>query len=585
MAGLGCPTAKPVPQARYRERSFYIEGECVNFRERIVRIAQRNLSPATKHRIRRARRGLLRRLGSERPTSLSRARMAFQAGDYETAAPLLAESLERQPGEIEALRLASRVAMRRGEVTDAATFAMMRHQQLQKPKDWLSARQLAGRLRETDPRWQPIVSGPPPSNPAGEGILYLAKESSPFLHNGFCTRTHESLRALAHAGWKVRAVTMPGFPAVIGVSDPPSESIVEGIRYQHLLPCGAELAGNLAFDEYVSLATQVLAGRVARQRPGLLHVGSGHRGFETALVGNAVARWANIPWIYEVRSFFETTWTADLRYREQGEYYERRFATETRMMHAADMVITLSGPMREEIVNQHGVPVGKIRVVPNAVDLERFRPRERDQSLREQLGLSNRFTLGYVSNLSHPREGQEILIDAVARLRKQGYAAAGLLVGDGSRRTELELLARQLGVGADVIFTGNVPFHMVADYYAQIDLFVVPRIDERAARLVSPMKPFEAMAMKVPVLVADLPALTEIAGSGARARTFRAGDSQSLAHEATVLIDTPAEMARLVSAASQWVQQERSWAAVATAFGKVYDDLLGTIGVGAQKEA
>jgi glycosyltransferase involved in cell wall biosynthesis len=99
------------------------------------------------------------------------------------------------------------------------------------------------------------------------------------------------------------------------------------------------------------------------------------------------------------------------------------------------------------------------------------------------------------------------------------------------------------------------------------------------------MKPFEAMAMKVPVLVADLPALTEIAGSGARARTFRAGDSQSLAHEATVLIDTPAEMARLVSAASQWVQQERSWAAVATAFGKVYDDLLGTIGVGAQKEA
>jgi glycosyltransferase involved in cell wall biosynthesis len=465
--------------------------------------------------------------------------------------------------------------MRRGAVTEAATFATMNVVDKGTPTDWQSARHLIGRVRETDAQWQPIVSAPSAPDPtSAKGVLYLAKESRPFLHNGFCTRTHESLQSLVRAGWDVTGVTMPGFPGVLGVNDAPGTSVVEDVEYQHLLPRAATLVKTLAFDEYVDLSTQVLAGFVARRQPALLHVGSGHRGFETALVGNAVARWARIPWIYEVRSFFETTWTADARYREQGEYYERRFNTETRMMRAANLVITLSGPMRDEIANQHGIPAENIRVVPNAVDLDRFQPRVRDEDLRQRLGLTGSFTIGYVSNLSHPREGQEVLIQAVAGLRKRGRMVTGLLVGDGARRDELELLAGQLGVRRHIVFAGNIPFDQVAQYYAQIDLFVVPRVNERAARMVSPMKPFEAMAMNIPVLVADLPALLEIAGSGERARSFRAGDPQSLAHEVEELMDAPAELARIVSNARRWVELERSWSAVAVAFGAAYEELL-----------
>jgi glycosyltransferase involved in cell wall biosynthesis len=135
-------------------------------------------------------------------------------------------------------------------------------------------------------------------------------------------------------------------------------------------------------------------------------------------------------------------------------------------------------------------------------------------------------------------------------------------------------LARKLGVERDVVFTGDVPFDEVADYYAQIDLFVVPRINERAARMVSPMKPFEAMAMNIPVLVADLPALVEIAGAGERAHMFRAEDPQSLATEVTVLMDAPEHIARLVHNAGRWVRQERAWSTVATAFGEAYDEVL-----------
>jgi glycosyltransferase involved in cell wall biosynthesis len=230
--------------------------------------------------------------------------------------------------------------------------------------------------------------------------------------------------------------------------------------------------------------------------------------------------------------------------------------------------------MRDEIANRHDVATEKIRVVPNAVDISRFVPRQRDASLRARLGLDATFTLGYVSNLSHFREGQEVLIKAAALLRRGGWNASVLIVGDGPRRAQLERLSRKLGIVRSVVFTGNVPFDEVADYYAQIDLFVVPRIDERAARMVSPMKPFEAMAMRIPVLVSDLPALVEIAGGGERAHVFGAGDPEALAMAAAGLIDTPSERSRLSKTAAEWVARERSWGVVARGFSDAYSELL-----------
>lgn len=542
----------------------------------MVAVARQRLSPRAKRRLRRVQRMVLgRRTARVTRAGLAAARACLGSGDYERAAEHVAAVLRRNPDDPRALEVASRVAIKRGSYTEATVHAVHRVERTQDPVHWGSARKLTGRIRETDPRWRPVIAtAPPPPALPSRRVLYLAKESRPFLHNGFCTRSHESLQALARAGWHVFGVTLPGFPGVLGIEDAPERSVVEEVTYHHLLPNAGKQLLNLAHDEYVELTTRMLAAVVARERPALLHVSSGHRGFESALAGQAVARWAGLPWLYEVRSFFESTWTDDPRYAERGEYYERRFATESRMMAAADLVITLSGPMRDEIVERHGISADKVRVVPNAVDLTRFVPRERDLALRQDLGLAGTFTLGYVSNLSHPREGQEVLIEAVAKLRAQGRAVTGLLVGDGHRRAELERLAEKLGVARFVRFTGNVPFEHVADYYAQIDLFVVPRVNDRAARLVSPMKPFEAMAMRVPLLVADLPALLEIVGTDQRGHSFRAGDPAALAAAAERLMDAETERHRLVEEAARWVAAERSWSAVARAFGTAYDDLL-----------
>jgi phosphatidylinositol alpha-1,6-mannosyltransferase len=525
---------------------------------RVEDAAQRRLTPETRRALRRTQGALLRTADSLGWTKLGRARAAATAGAHDTAHRLVTSRLSERPDDRAALSLASQVAMRRGAVVEAAGFAMTLARLSRDPADWSYARLLTGRIRETDAHWEPVVSAPPPAAPAGGGVAYLASESRPFVHNGYTNRVHGSLTWLARAGRDVVGVTMPGFPGLVGVGEPPTDSVIEDVSYRHLLPRAGKQLKALAFDEYLDLSAQLLAGFVAQTRPALLHVGPGCRGYDTALVANAVARWRGIPWIYEVHDV------------AQGADGPRRLATHTRMMQACGLVITLSGAMRDEISSRHGIPLEKIRAVPIAVETERLAPRDRDPALAAKLRLAESFTLGSVSDPRRPIEGQELLIRAVAQLRRRGRPVSALLLGDGVRGPKLERLARRLGVGGYVVFAGQVPFEEVPAYYAQMDLFVVPRVDG----LDAPVEPFEAMAMKIPVLVPDAPPLAEIAGSGERARTFQDDDPAALAQEVAALMDAPVELARLVDAAVGYVAQVRSWPATAAAIGDAYDELL-----------
>lgn len=501
---------------------------------------------------------------------LSVARVLVSRGKWESVIKVLMPHLHRRELLVRSAQVVISCYAKVGDFNNAYLVADRLARQTRHPSHIRRADQLRGRLLEVHPAWIPAV-GPVTAytKPAGRRVLYLAKESAPYLHNGFCTRSHETLRAVRDTGTEIVAVTMPGFPAVVGVTDAPLQVDVDGITYHHLMPHFKELT-DLPANEYLDLSAALLARFVEQYQPTVLHIGSGHRGFETALIGRSVADSFNLPWIYEVRSFFETTWTSDRRYMESAPYFHQRHATEGRCMQAADFVVTLSGPMKDEIVHQHNVPFDRVAGIPNAVDIDRFAPTVPDLQLRTKLGLTDAFVLGYVSNLSHPREGQEGLIEALPQIRREGINAKVLLVGDGPRRSLLESLAKKLGVEEHVIFTGSIPFSEVAPYYSVIDLFVIPRINERAGRLVSPMKPFEAMSMEIPILVSDLPALVEIIADG-RGFSYQAENPSDLARVAVQLARDPHALKSAVATAAEWVRRERTWAAAGRAFVAAYD--------------
>ena len=133
---------------------------------------------------------------------------------------------------------------------------------------------------------------------------------------------------------------------------------------------------------------------------------------------------------------------------------------------------------------------------------------------------------------------------------------------------------KKLNLGDLAVITGPVPHERVPEYYKLIDVFVVSRPDTRVTRLVTPLKPFEAMVMERAVICSDLPALAEIIDDGNTGRLYPAGDLDKLAITIRDLAEDKSERQRLGNSAKNWVESERTWLAVTKSIPKLYAKLL-----------
>ena len=82
------------------------------------------------------------------------------------------------------------------------------------------------------------------------------------------------------------------------------------------------------------------------------------------------------------------------------------------------------------------------------------------------------------------------------------------------------------------------------------------------------------MAVARPLIVADLPALTEIAPDGVRSLAYPTGEPAGLAAAVARLMDDPGLAARIASAGREWVVAERTWAANQPRWDAVYRSVL-----------
>ena len=502
---------------------------------------------------------------------LARANAALKAGRMDELIEMTEALYQTWPLNSDVVHLRSEALQRQGEVTPRVL--MLHRMNVASPTGTrrMTEQRLLGTLAETSPGWRPRIPGPPrPVEPQPGVVLHLLKESAPELTNGFTMRSRYNLLAARSAGVAPVVVTSLGFPRKVGATSWEPVALVDGIPHHRLdlgphYPYTRPIDGRLADQAWLTAA-------IAREvRPSVIHASSGYHGFEHALVGLALRDHIRVPMVYEVRSFFESTWSQDERWNDDGELYDLRFATEARAMQAADHVLTIAETMREDIVAR-GVPPERVTVIPNGVDVAAFQPADADPALVVRYGLQGTFVYGYVSNLDHRRENQELLVEAAAELKRRARRIKVLIVGDGDRRAEVEEIARDRGVADDVVFTGRVPHAEVAAHYALMDAFVVPRRDERASRHVTPLKPYEALAMERPLVVAALPALLEITADD-RGLSFPADDAGALATQLERLIDDPSLARRIGVAGREWVARERSWSANGARLVEVYREV------------
>jgi glycosyltransferase involved in cell wall biosynthesis len=410
-------------------------------------------------------------------------------------------------------------------------------------------------------------------------VCYVLHNSLPYSSGGYATRAHGVCGGLSEAGYEVIVLTRPGFPLdtkpELTAADVAPQDVVDGIRFVRTLE--PQRSTGVPIVPYVRAAALAMEGRLREWRPEIVVAASNYR---TALPALIAARRLGIPFVYEVRGFWEVT-----RLSREPEYANTvAFATqsllESRVAQLSDRVFTLTEPMREELVLR-GVPAAKVDLLPNSCDPSRFVPRQRDLALASKLGIPNGVTvIGYVGTFVD-YEGLEDLALACANLKAQGQVFRLLLVGNenasGANRgpisEEILRIAHSEGLAEWLIMPGRVPHEEVEAYYSLIDIAAFPRKPWPVCEMVSPMKPLEALATGKAVLVSSVRALTEIIADGKTGRVFEKGNIASMTDKLAQLIADPGLRGELGRTGREWVIRERTWTRIGQTLAQCFDVL------------
>ncbi|MFD7808607.1 glycosyltransferase [Streptomyces cellulosae] len=176
-------------------------------------------------------------------------------------------------------------------------------------------------------------------------------------------------------------------------------------------------------------------------------------------------------------------------------------------------------PTVADRLKRWGVPAPRIEVVPNGIELDRFRfDPERRERTRRRLGLPDgAFVVGGVGRLA-PGKRFDVLVRALARLPEDCWL---LLVGGGPEEHVLRRTAHEAGVSGRVLFTGErpavpdgTPGPDLPSLTSAMDLFASPSTEEAFG-----LAAVEALAAGLPVLHGSCPAIEDLppdASAGAR---------------------------------------------------------------------
>ena len=140
-------------------------------------------------------------------------------------------------------------------------------------------------------------------------------------------------------------------------------------------------------------------------------------------------------------------------------------------------------------------------VVTNGVNLDLISKPEKNNHLKDQLGLSGKFVIGYIGThgMAHRLE---TIVEAALLIKNTGDSNQDihfLFLGDGAEKKYLQKKVMELRV-TNILFLDTVPKDKIADYLSMLDIGVVHLRKHAIFQSVIPSKIFEYMAAGVPIL-------------------------------------------------------------------------------------
>jgi glycosyltransferase involved in cell wall biosynthesis len=234
-----------------------------------------------------------------------------------------------------------------------------------------------------------------------------------------------------------------------------------------------------------------------------------------ALSGWWLAFWKRVPFVFEVRDLWPESLAA-VGAGSEGTLLHRTLGAVAGFLYRhADRIVVVTPAFKEHLIRYWSVPAGKVFIVENGVETDRFQLDPAAVEVRKRLKLDGRLLICYIGTIGNAH-GLDTLVDAAKELKTTLPKAMFLLIGEGAEKQRIIDLAAARRL-TNIQFLGQQPREQIPAYVSAADLCLVMLKKTELFKTVIPTKLLEYMACERPVIVAvdgQARQIVEEAGSG-----------------------------------------------------------------------
>jgi glycosyltransferase involved in cell wall biosynthesis len=379
-------------------------------------------------------------------------------------------------------------------------------------------------------------------------ILFLSDNFPPEV-NAPASRTFEHCREWVGQGHEVTVITcFPNFPHG-KVYDGYKNQLrgIERIEGINIVRVWSYISANSGFAkrilDYSSFMISSIFTSFRLGRHDII-VGTSPQ-FFTVVAALVISKLKSTPYVFELRDIWPESIRAVGAMKDSFilNFLER---IELILYQKASQIISVTNSFKTNLVAR-GISSAKIMIVRNGVDVVRFFPQLKDQSIVRNLNLADTFNIGYIGThgLAH---ALETIIDAaeiMSSMPSTYYQRIRfILIGSGANKSSLIDYAKKKDL-SNIIFLESVPKERVVAYWSILDLAIVHLKKTPLFEAVIPSKIFECMAMGIPILHGVQGESAELIRDEQVGDIFEPENAQALVDSICRLYDDPLQRDKL----------------------------------------